>query len=44
MRAVSLGRVQYDERSMAKDYIELSEGNYYIAGTRVSLDYASALR
>lgn len=23
---------------MAKDYIELREGNYYIAGTRVSLD------
>lgn len=26
------------EESMAKDYIEARDGNYYVAGTRISLD------
>jgi uncharacterized protein (DUF433 family) len=29
---------QYNQRSMAKEYIEQRDGNYYIAGTRISLD------
>lgn len=29
---------QYNETSMAKEYIEERDGNYYVAGTRISLD------
>ncbi len=32
------GYLSRDERKMAKDYVELKDGAYRIAGTRVSLD------
>jgi uncharacterized protein (DUF433 family) len=28
----------YNQESMAKEYIEERDGNYYVAGTRISLD------
>jgi uncharacterized protein (DUF433 family) len=36
-RPSNVGR-QYNQKRMAKEYIEERDGNYYVAGTRVSLD------
>ena len=37
MRATLAGR-SYNQERMAKEYVEKRDGNYYLAGTRISLD------
>jgi uncharacterized protein (DUF433 family) len=34
----AFSRWQYNEGDVAKEYIEERDGNYYVAGTRISLD------